>query len=336
MRHLELKVGTLIVVSGGLLAMFIAILGGFSFGPTSRIYVDYDFSGNIHEGAPVKISGIKVGKVEKIEFFGGELDPQVNRRVQVRLTVQIEERARKAIHDDAEFFVNTQGVLGEQYLEIAPGRHENTQLPPGSKVKGVDPPRSDLIIARLYEFLDAVTRLLQEDKESLRDLLRSAAKVARSLDKLLGENEAEVKKLLTDLDRLTAETAELVAKLDKGVGTGEELHKTLANIESISTELKTELAPLLQKTKRALDGVGDVAQLLGPEEKKKLQRSLDDLLVLSGKVSQVAGDAQSLLSDVRRGKGTVGALIVDQQIYDDLKELTRDLKRNPWKFFWKE
>ncbi|HNF98324.1 MAG TPA: MlaD family protein, partial [Pseudomonadota bacterium] len=123
MRHLELKVGTLIVVSGGLLAMFIAILGGFSFGPTSRIYVDYDFSGNIHEGAPVKISGIKVGKVEKIEFFGGELDPQVNRRVQVRLTVQIEERARKAIHDDAEFFVNTQGVLGEQYLEIAPGRH---------------------------------------------------------------------------------------------------------------------------------------------------------------------------------------------------------------------
>ena len=26
---------------------------------------------------------IKVGKVEKIEFLGGEIDPQVNRRVQV-------------------------------------------------------------------------------------------------------------------------------------------------------------------------------------------------------------------------------------------------------------
>ena len=51
MKHLELKVATLVVVSLGLLAMFIAILGGFSFGPVSRIYVDYDFSGNIHEGA---------------------------------------------------------------------------------------------------------------------------------------------------------------------------------------------------------------------------------------------------------------------------------------------
>jgi phospholipid/cholesterol/gamma-HCH transport system substrate-binding protein len=39
---------------------------------------------------------------------------------------------------------------------------------------------------------------------------------------------------------------------------------------------------------------------------------------------------------VRKGKGTAGALLVDPQIYDDLKELVRDLKRNPWKFFWKE
>ena len=336
MKHLELKVATLVVVSLGLLAMFIAILGGFSFGPVSRIYVDYDFSGNIHEGAPVKISGIKVGKVEKIDFLGGDLDKDVNRRVQVRLTVQLEERARKAIHEDAEFFVNTQGVLGEQYLEIAPGTSGKELLKPGSKVRGIDPPRSDLIIARLYEFLDAVTRLLREDKESLRDLLRSSAKVARSLDKLLGDNEAEVKKLLVDLDRLTAETADLVTKLDKGIGSGEELHKTLVNIETISTELRGEIAPLMQKTKRALDGVGDLAALVGPEEKKKLQRSLDELLTLSSKVSAVASDAQSLLGDVKRGKGTVGALMTDQQVYDDLKELTRDLKRNPWKFFWKE
>jgi len=42
------------------------------------------------------------------------------------------------------------------------------------------------------------------------------------------------------------------------------------------------------------------------------------------------------MADLRKGKGTAGALLVDEQIYDDLKELVRDLKRNPWKFFWKE
>jgi phospholipid/cholesterol/gamma-HCH transport system substrate-binding protein len=336
MKALELKVGALVVVSLGLLIGFVALLGGLSFQPGFRVYVDYDFSGNIHSGAPVKVSGIKIGKVEEIRFLGGELDPKVNRRVQVRLVVRIEERAHAAIHQDAEFFVNTQGVLGEQYLEIAPGSYEKPRLEPEAILRGVDPPRTDLIIARLYEFLDSVTSLLREDKEVLRELLRSGAKVARSLDQLLGENRDDIRKLLANLDHLTAESAELLAKIDKGLGDPEALHRTLANIESISTALRGDIAPLLQKTRRALDGVGDVAALLGPDEKKKLIRAVDELVALSSKAQLLASDAAALTQDLRKGKGTAGALLVDPQIYDDLKELTRDLKRNPWKFFWRE
>ena len=39
---------------------------------------------------------------------------------------------------------------------------------------------------------------------------------------------------------------------------------------------------------------------------------------------------------VRAGRGTVGALLMDEEIYDDLQEMVRDLKHNPWKFFWRE
>jgi len=336
MKALELKVGALVVLSLGVLIAFVALLGGLSFAPGFRVYVDYDFSGNIHSGAPVKISGIRVGKVEEVRFMGGQLDTQVGRRVQVRLVVRIEQRARTAIRQDAEFFVNTQGVLGEQYLEIAPGSYEKPELQPEAIVKGVNPPRTDLIIARLYEFLDAVTGLLREDKEVFRDLLRSGAKVARSLDQLLGENRDEIKKLLSDLDRLTSESADLVAKLDRGLGDAEELRKTLANIEAISTAVRADIGPLLQKTRRALDGVGDVAAMLGPEEKKKVLRALDELLALAGKAQALAGDAAAITQDLRKGKGSIGPLLVDPQVYDDLKELTRDLKRNPWKFFWRE
>jgi phospholipid/cholesterol/gamma-HCH transport system substrate-binding protein len=336
MKGLELKVGALIVVSLGLLLGFVAMLGGLSLSPMFRVYVDYDFSGNIHAGAPVKISGIKVGKVEEVQFLGGTYDAEVKRRVQVRLTVRIEQRAQEAIHEGAEFFVNTQGVLGEQYLEIAPGSYDKPMIAANSKLRGVDPPRTDLIVARLYEFLDAVTTLLRDDKEVLRDLLHSGAKVARSLDKLLGENQGDVKKLVADLDRLTAASADFMAKLDRGVGSPEELHKLLANIQSISSDLRAELPPLLQKTKRALDGVSELSTLLSPEDKKKLLRTLDELMVVGNKVAAVATDAAALTQDLRRGRGTAGALLVDPQVYDDLKELTRDLKRNPWKFFWKE
>ena len=336
MKALELKVGALVVLSVGVLIAFVALLGGLSLSPGFRVYVDYDFSGNIHSGAPVKISGIRVGKVEDVRFLGGQLDPQVGRRVQVRLVVRIEQRARAAIHQDAEFFVNTQGVLGEQYLEIAPGSYDKPELQPEAVVKGINPPRTDLIIARLYEFLDAVTSLLREDKEVFRDLLRSGAKVARSLDQLLGENREEIKKLLGDLDRLTSESADLVAKIDRGLGDAEELRRTLANIEAISTAVRTDIGPLIQKTRRVLDGVGDVTAMIGPDEKKKVLRALDELLALAGKAQVLATDAAAITQDLRKGKGSIGPLLVDPQVYDDLKELTRDLKRNPWKFFWRE
>lgn len=336
MKALELKVGALIVVSLSLLGVFIAVLGGFSLRSGYRLYVDFDFSGNIHSGAAVKLSGIRVGKVEDVRFMGGAFDDKVKRRVQVRLVLEVEDRAREAIHDDARFYVNTQGVLGEQYLEIAPGTYDRPALQPGSIVRGTDPPRTDLIIARLYDFLDSVTSLLEKDKDVIRDLLQSGARVARTLDGLLTENRAEIKKLLGDVDKLTAEAADLLGKIDRGVGDAEQLKRTLANIEAISGSVKGQIDPLIQKTKRALDGVSDVTAVVGPEERKKLIKALDELVTVSAKVNALSADAQVIIADIRKGRGTAGALLVDQQIYDDLKELVRDLKRNPWKFFWKE
>ncbi|MGZ4779324.1 MAG: MlaD family protein, partial [Thermoanaerobaculia bacterium] len=148
MKSLELKVGALILLSVALLGGFVALLGNFSLRGGHKIYVDFDFSGNIQSGAAVKISGIKVGKIEEVRFLGGQMDPQTKRRVQVRVVAWIEDRVKDAVRKNAEFFVNTQGVLGEQYLEIQPGSFEQPPLEEGAIVRGVDPPRTDRIVAR--------------------------------------------------------------------------------------------------------------------------------------------------------------------------------------------
>jgi phospholipid/cholesterol/gamma-HCH transport system substrate-binding protein len=50
----------------------------------------------------------------------------------------------------------------------------------------------------------------------------------------------------------------------------------------------------------------------------------------------MATDGQAILANVKKGKGTVGAMLMDDALYDDLQTLVRDLKRNPWKFLWKD
>jgi phospholipid/cholesterol/gamma-HCH transport system substrate-binding protein len=336
MRSLQLQVGGLILVAAGLLAGFVVVLGNFSFRGGYRVSVDFDYSGNLQSGAPVKISGMKVGKVEEVAFWGGRIDPAVNRRVQVRANIWVEDSAREAIRQNAEFFVNTAGVLGEQYLEVSPGDFNRPPLPAGSIVRGVDPPRTDLIVARLYEFLDGITAVLRDDKDAIRDVLKNGSSMVRTLDGILRDNREEIGRLVKNVDKLSVEASGLLASIHHGVGDSVVIERTLNNVEALSGSIRRDIDPLIAKTKKALDGVADVTGMIGPEEKRKLVGALDELVAVGNKVEGVTSDVQAIVKDVRKGKGTAGALLVEPQIYDDLKEMVRDLKRNPWKFFWKE
>jgi phospholipid/cholesterol/gamma-HCH transport system substrate-binding protein len=109
-RSLELKVGVMILAATAILLAFIFVLGNFSLRDGFHIAVDFDYVGSLQPGAPVKVSGIKVGNIEDVRFWGGKLDPHLNERVQVRVDVWIEERARDSIRTDAEFFINTTGM----------------------------------------------------------------------------------------------------------------------------------------------------------------------------------------------------------------------------------
>jgi phospholipid/cholesterol/gamma-HCH transport system substrate-binding protein len=335
-RGMELKVGALIVVAVLLLIGFVVALGNFSLRGGYRFFVDFDFSGSLQPGAPVKISGIKVGKVERVDFWGGRIDPQAKRRVQVRVAVWVDESAREAIRSDAEFFINTAGVLGEQYLEVQPGDFGKPPLSAGAVVRGVDPPRTDLIVARLYEFLDSITLLLRDDKDVIKNVLEGGAHLITTLDGVLKENRADIGHLMRDLDRFTVEASGLAASVRRGVGDGRKIASTLANVEALSRAVRSDVTPLLAKANHALDGVGKVGDLVEDSDRAKIAAALDDMVRIANQVDHITADLQVVVASVRRGKGTAGALLVEPQIYDDLKELTRDLKRNPWKFFWKE
>ncbi len=336
MRSLQWKVGVLILVALGILGGFVAMLGNFSLRSGYRLYIDFDYSGNLQSGAAVKISGIKVGKIEDVQFWAGKLDEEVKRRVQVRVVAWVEDRSKDAIRKSAEFWINTQGVLGEQYLEIRPGSFDDPALPANSKVLGVNPPRTDLIVARLYEFLESITSLLRDDKTVIRDFLKSGASVVRTLDTILKDNQPQIARLLVNVDALTKEASQLLASIRSGIGDARQLKATLDNVEALSAAVRHDIDPILQKTKKALDGINNLTSIVGPGERDRLVKTLDQVVTVGDKVQRLATDAQSLVADIRKGKGTAGALLVEQQVYDDVKEMVRDLKRNPWKFFWKE
>jgi phospholipid/cholesterol/gamma-HCH transport system substrate-binding protein len=51
----------------------------------------------------------------------------------------------------------------------------------------------------------------------------------------------------------------------------------------------------------------------------------------SEKLTQLLDQTNALLAKIRQGEGPVGRLLMQDDLYNDLKELTADLKAHPWK-----
>jgi phospholipid/cholesterol/gamma-HCH transport system substrate-binding protein len=336
-KALELKVGALIVAAVIIFVAFIFLLGNFSLRSGFTFSVNYRFSGNIKPGAQVKLSGIKVGKVEDVVLIGGQLDPETGKRVYVRLKVWVENRARESIRRDAEFFINTAGVLGEQYLEIVPGDDwESPAIEPGETRWGVDPPRTDLVVARLYQVLDALSVVLEENQDDIAGLLENGAGAIAELNTLLRDNRAEVTALLGSTNRMFDSAARTLDKVNEGLADPRVIDRTLRHADALLVTTDRAIADLAPP---ATGLIADVRRVTGMLTEPRLERALalaDEAVGVTGKAGALIDNVDGMVTDLRAGKGTAGALLAREEIYADLREMIRDLKRNPWKFFWKE
>ena len=112
-RGIEVKVGILVLISLALFGVFVYTLGDFESEEGITLYADFPTSADLKVGAPVKITGITVGKVQEVQFWGGKFDEENQRHVQVRVVMTVNPEKGLTLHTDARAYITTQGVLGE-------------------------------------------------------------------------------------------------------------------------------------------------------------------------------------------------------------------------------
>jgi len=56
---------------------------------------------------------------------------------------------------------------------------------------------------------------------------------------------------------------------------------------------------------------------------------------LTEKLNNLADSANTVMTGVKDGKGTIGKLLTDDTIYNDLEAFVKDIKAHPWKLFKK-
>lgn len=223
----EAKVGALVLLSIGLAGVFAWLIGvGNPFQRNLEFYVTYNFAGGIEVGSPVRVSGIKVGRVEKIEFFvpadskktaiqepGSDPLDESLAVSPLRIKVSVRKDAAVGVRKDSRFYVNLAGIIGERYIEITPGHARVANILPGDTVAGVDPPRIDQLLSQGFD-------------------------LAGKLKEIVDENKGDLGRTVELLYKLSGQLNQTLVWVDKSALFKTDLSKLVGNLISITSDLR--------------------------------------------------------------------------------------------------
>ena len=243
----EVKVGLMFVAAIFFVAAFAFYLGALNpLSNSNEIWVAYNFAGGIEMGSPVRVMGIKVGKVKEIKF-----DPQFKmangEEVKLLVRIGIEKKAWPTVRKDSQFFINLAGVIGEKFVEISPGSLASEELHNGDIVRGEDPPRIDQLISQSYGLAGKIMQMVQNNEGSVVDTIRMMNDLVSNLNKLLKQVDQtaankETAAIIKNLGTVVSDLAFFTQKLR-----GSDGQKSLELLNQLLWRLKDLDAPAIHK-----------------------------------------------------------------------------------------
>ncbi len=110
--NLQFRVGLFIFLGLIIFFVFVFSQGKILRGKGYDIKVVYNYVGGLDPGAPVRVSGYRVGEVRNIELLLEKDRPRIV------VTIRIKPEIRLGRH--SRFLVRNYGIIGEKYLAIIP------------------------------------------------------------------------------------------------------------------------------------------------------------------------------------------------------------------------
>lgn len=342
---IEVKVGALVLFALALLVGFVVLLGDFSFSEGFRFHVDFENAGGLKPGADVAIAGMNVGTVEAMAFRRNE-DVEGEPAVEVRATLRVDEQYADAVRTSSEFYVTRRGMLGEPYIEIVTETFDAPQIEAGATLRGVSQPRMDVIVAKAANLLETLNDLLDDPNIEVKDLIANTASLMGHLDAVVVDNREHIDKTFEGASTSSQELASLLTALNWAVDDGKSVRglltdaeQTASNARRITDTVGGRIEPILGDAEAAVATARrtteTVDQLVTGKE-PQINAAIDNLHATSDNLAVLTGDARSVVGRIESGEGTIGGLLADREMYEDMKELLRTIKRRPWKIIWKE
>ncbi len=253
------------------------------FAPAGRrIDALFDSVAGLDDRSAVRVSGVRVGRVDGID-----LAPD-NRRARVHLLLQ----RPLGLTEGTFARISNLGLLGDKYVELVPGPSDAPTLPEEATIEGLTPPGFDDAMAKLNDVADAIQAVAKPVSEGL-----TGTGQPTPLSRLIDNLEATTGEI-----RLLVETNR------------EQLSGTIRNFDQVSATLARELPGLVERLDSLLASVDAVVT----ENRGNLATSAANVAELTDDLRQTTADLNVISGRLARGEGSLGKLLASDQAHDEL------------------
>ncbi len=262
-------------------------------------YASYENTSGLQTAAPVTIHGVKVGTIESITF-----DPKKGNDVEVAIAVKRQYRLPK----DTRAVIYNDGLMGGKAIMLELGT-STEMLQRGDKIISVA--GSDMMASIGGELGDL--------KGKISVVADNLAKTLENINTLVEQNTESLSGTMSNLNSISS-SLDGVLKTER------------KNIEGIVTSLNGLAEMLDQNTERfdrIISNVDAVAEQLEQAQVDSLVRAF----------TSTADNLSTMLASINAGEGSLGELISDKELYDNLAKasgnlsaLLADLKEHPARY----
>jgi phospholipid/cholesterol/gamma-HCH transport system substrate-binding protein len=291
-NSLETRLGVFFALA--LLAGFavMEMAGSFQFLRSgTRVRARFNTIQELSEGDPVKMAGVTIGRVERIQIAQG--------KVEVLLKLE----KTDGVKTDSEATIRFSGFMGQNYVALTFGSATGAKITDGTELATTEQPDLGIIMAKLENVAGGMEKLTQ----SLTGL--QIQELLGPLTDMVRENSPRISGIFSNLQVVSSQIASgegTVGKVIKDETLYVSALTAVTNLSVTAEDIRSTIAEARAVVRQINEGQGTLGKLTKDE-------------ALYKETTLAMQNLREILQKINQGNGSVGKLVNDDSFYRNIK-----------------
>jgi phospholipid/cholesterol/gamma-HCH transport system substrate-binding protein len=298
---LETRLGMFVAIVMVAAFLIIETLGGLGnlFGTGRHLRAQFDTVQDLKIGDPVKMAGVPIGHVDKINL--------ANNKVEVRLKLNKDVQ----VHTDSTASIKFTGLMGSFYVDITFGTQTSPEMEEDQLLATVEQPDLSALMAKLDQAASGVQNLTKSFSGDKID------NILGPFTQFMRDNNPKMSAILANIQSISTEVTQgkgTVGKLVYDDSLYNSASTSLSNLQQTADEVKNTVAQAHLVVDQINAGRGTIGMLVK-----------DDTLYRE--TTTTMSNIREITGKINKGQGSIGKIVNDQEFYDNAKVTLQKLDK---------